>query len=120
MGIETWRDTAKRTIARVIQENPDADYKTFKKKLKDAYPFGRREHFPYKVWCEQQKLTLDTLYPEKKRVDPNEPSEGLFSPSNIDGGFNDNGMFVSFDLVREPQESTEQEFVLKYKANNKL
>jgi len=81
--MSTWKQAAKATIAKVIKENPDADYKTFKKKLKEAYPFGEREHFPYKVWLECQRHTLNLLYPNRMGRMRIQPEEGLFNPLNF-------------------------------------
>lgn len=80
---ETWRDVAKRTIAKVIEQNPDADYKTFKKLLREAYPFGERKQFPYKVWLDRQKRTLNLLYPNRLGRMRIQPEEGLFNPNNL-------------------------------------
>ena len=77
---ETWGEISKRVIAKVIEQNPDAEYKVFKKLLRDAYPFGRREHFPYKAWCKQQKHTLNTLFPNRDGRMIRQPEEGLFAP----------------------------------------
>lgn len=77
---DTWRDICKRVIGKVILENPNADYKTFKKLLREAYPFGERARFPYAVWCDQQKRTLKQLYPNRKGKMLEMPTEGLFAP----------------------------------------
>ena len=53
-----WRTASQRTIARVESECAGKTLAEFRKALKDAYPFGERAHFPYKVWCDEQKLAL--------------------------------------------------------------
>lgn len=74
----SWRNIAKRVIAKVINDNPNVDYKTFKKVLRDAYPFGERARYPYKVWCEQQKIAIEQLYPNRLGSMRIMPHEGLF------------------------------------------
>ena len=81
---ETWGDVSRRVIARVISENPNAEYKEMKKLLREAYPFGRREMFPYTAWCKAQKRALTTLFPEKMGVKKEVPNVGLFADeSNV-------------------------------------
>jgi hypothetical protein len=52
----TWRERAAQvigeTIDRVGLDDPDA----LKKALFDAYPFGKRKHYPYKVWLDEIKV----------------------------------------------------------------
>jgi len=49
----TWRDTCAPIIARVLAETKDQPEEKIKKALFEAYPFGEREHFPYKVWLDE-------------------------------------------------------------------
>lgn len=49
----TWRDSAKPVIAKVLQATKGQDEKEIKKALHDAYPFGERRYWPYKVWCDE-------------------------------------------------------------------
>lgn len=54
----TWRESAIRVIEKVIDQYGTTDPKELKKKLFEAYPFGQREHYPYKVWCEEVKKRI--------------------------------------------------------------
>jgi len=33
--------------------------------VKKAYPFGRRERWPYKIWCEEVRRYIPGLYPRR-------------------------------------------------------
>jgi len=47
----TWRDRSIAVIAEVRREHPDATGEELRGLLFDAYPFGMRQYWPYKVWC---------------------------------------------------------------------
>ncbi len=47
----TWRDEANR----VLREFYAKGHTPTKDELFEAYPWGMREYWPYKVWCEQVK-----------------------------------------------------------------
>lgn len=49
----TWREHAAPIIARVLRQTVGQDEKAIRRALHDAYPFGRREHWPYKVWLDE-------------------------------------------------------------------
>jgi hypothetical protein len=51
----TWRDKAKPIIARVLVENEGKTEAEIRAALRLAYPFGPREMFPYKIWCDEIK-----------------------------------------------------------------
>lgn len=72
----TWREEAKRVIMEVHESLPkDATLKQRKKALFDAYPFGLRRWFPYKMWCEEQKKYLAEYggpAPKKSKLQENE------------------------------------------------
>lgn len=48
-----WRSAAAPIIASVLKETAGQDEKAIKKALRDAYPFGERKYFPYKIWCNE-------------------------------------------------------------------
>lgn len=54
----SWRDIARPIIAKVILEHHGKP--TLKQVLYDAYPFGERQHFPYKIWLDEIKRQLGT------------------------------------------------------------
>jgi uncharacterized protein (TIGR02996 family) len=54
-----WRTRARRVIDRVLAGLPaDADEKTKRAAVREAYPFGPREHHPYKCWLAEVKAAL--------------------------------------------------------------
>jgi hypothetical protein len=53
MKYQSWRDSARPIIQKVLQEHQGKDEKEIRKALKDAYPFGERRYHPYKVWCDE-------------------------------------------------------------------
>ena len=46
----TWRQRSAEVIARVRAAYPTVTGEELRKLLRDAYPFGPREHHPYKAW----------------------------------------------------------------------
>ena len=63
----TWRDKARPIIAAVIASHPSADTNSLKRALRKAYPWGPREYYPYKIWCDEVRVQLG-LKPEKERA----------------------------------------------------
>jgi hypothetical protein len=54
----TWRDKAKPIIARVLVENEGKTEAEIRAALRLAYPFGPREMFPYKIWCDEIRVQM--------------------------------------------------------------
>ena len=54
----SWRERARITISREFEANPDLDHDAMKKALSEAYPFGGRENWPYKTWCDECRRQL--------------------------------------------------------------
>lgn len=50
---KSWRERAAPIIARVLAETAGQDEKAIRQALRDAYPFGSRENYPYAVWCDE-------------------------------------------------------------------
>ncbi|AVX04207.1 hypothetical protein MXMO3_01681 [Maritalea myrionectae] len=76
----TWRQAARRVIMEVHQSLPDdATLKQRKKALFDAYPFGLRRWFPYKMWCEEQKKYLANYGGPAPRSSKQEESHLVYS-----------------------------------------
>jgi len=70
--MSTWREQAAPIIQRVIH-NCRATGKTEKqirKALSDAYPFGPKKYWPYKVWLDEIKRQLhpETVNHYRQRV----------------------------------------------------
>lgn len=57
----TWREHCTLIIAEVIQEVGTDDMKALKKALVEAYPYGQKKLWPYKVWRSEirRQLKLD-------------------------------------------------------------
>lgn len=49
-----WSDRARAVIADVVEANPGADDVALLAAIDAAYPFGPREHFPYKAWLAER------------------------------------------------------------------
>lgn len=59
MKNRTWRDKARWVIYSTLRDLPEGtDKKIIRTLLRKAYPFGAREHWPYKVWCDEVRRTL--------------------------------------------------------------
>lgn len=54
----TWRDSAAPIIAGVIQRVGREDMAELHKALREAYPFGERRRWPYKVWRDEIRRQL--------------------------------------------------------------
>lgn len=73
----TWRESARPIIAQVLKETKGQPDKEIRKALRDAYPFGERKYWPYKVWCDEVKLQLG-LKKHKQFIQP-ENQTSLFN-----------------------------------------
>jgi hypothetical protein len=76
MGI--WRDEAAPIIAEVLQRVGTGDMNALRKALREAYPFGDRKCFPYKVWCSEIKRQLGRPLVGRKQQ-PGGKQSDLFS-----------------------------------------
>lgn len=56
-----WRDQAREVIDRVVKEHGTHDLDALEKAIRAAYPFGLREHWPYKVWNDEVRKTIKRL-----------------------------------------------------------
>jgi hypothetical protein len=77
---ETWRTISKRIIQRTIQDVGIEDIPALKCALRAAYPFGERKHFPYKMWCEEQRRAMILIMRKSKSI--KFPKGSLFSSKN--------------------------------------
>ncbi len=63
----SWRQQAQKVIFETLEKLPaTASLDEKRRALFDAYPFGPREHHPYKIWCDEVGITLGT----KKKPTP--------------------------------------------------
>lgn len=53
-----WAIDAKRTIRRVITENPGLGWPAMLAKVNKAYPFGWRGQAPYKIWLKARAKAM--------------------------------------------------------------
>lgn len=51
----SWRERAAPIIARVLESTAGQPEDEVRRALFDAYPFGPRQHFPYKTWLSEIK-----------------------------------------------------------------
>ena len=60
MKQRTWRDAAKATIQKALQEAEaqGLDAKATHTYVNAAYPFGARAYHPYKIWLSEMKRTF--------------------------------------------------------------
>jgi len=56
--MKTWRDSAGPKIAEVIARVGTEDPKALRKALREAYPYGERKYWPYKVWLSEIRRQL--------------------------------------------------------------
>lgn len=64
----TWREKARPVIAEVLAAHQGEDLKTIRRALKEAYPFGPRQHHPYQIWCDEVRSQLGLKrYPLRKK-----------------------------------------------------
>ena len=57
-GYGYWRGRSAPIITEVIERVGKDDMKALRKALREAYPFGAREYWPYKVWCSEVRIQL--------------------------------------------------------------
>lgn len=53
-----WRAYAAPIIAEVLEDHRESDEATLRAALRDAYPFGERRRWPYKVWLSEIRRQL--------------------------------------------------------------
>lgn len=68
----TWRAAAAPIIARVIREVGNDDPAALRRALREAYPWGQRSLWPYKVWRDEirRQLTGAGFIPREARPCP--------------------------------------------------
>lgn len=55
---DTWRDRWRPIIANVLKETAGQSEREIRKALREAWPGGLREYFPYKVWLDEIRVQL--------------------------------------------------------------
>ena len=70
MASRTWRERARPIIARVLKETQGQDEMVVRRALRDAYPFGQRQYWPYKAWLDEIQRQRGLKKPKPKEEDP--------------------------------------------------
>lgn len=73
----SWREHATPIIAKVLKETKGLEEKEIKKALREAYPFGEREYWPYKVWCDEVRKQRG--FKSHKKAEQPKNQTGLFN-----------------------------------------
>lgn len=61
MTASHWRARAREVIADVIERVGTADVEATIRAIDAAYPFGEREHWPYRMWLRERRAALTVL-----------------------------------------------------------
>jgi hypothetical protein len=69
-----WRRQSRRVIEAVLKDVPaDAPEKAVREAVSAAYPFGRREHHPYKMWLVEVRHALRQRFPPRPSEQDSNP-----------------------------------------------
>ena len=63
----SWRSEAALIIGQVIRQVGRQDMTALRKKLAEAYPWGARENYPYKVWLAEIRHQLGVAACNRKQ-----------------------------------------------------
>lgn len=61
MSASHWRLRAREVITDALQGVDVSDLNACKKAIDDAYPFGPREHWPYRMWLLERRAALAVI-----------------------------------------------------------
>lgn len=82
-----WRKAARAAIQQALSGLPqNASHQEIKSAIDNAYPFGFRELYPYKVWLEERRAYLRFLGVPTRMVksdDHNLRKRGYISPGQL-------------------------------------
>jgi hypothetical protein len=70
MSITTWRERAAPIVARVLRETKGKPEREVRAALREAYPFGERTYWPYKVWLDEVARQRGTRRPKARKGTP--------------------------------------------------
>ena len=80
--LSCWRRIAAPIIARVLAENAGKHEPEVRAALRSVYPFGPREHHPYRIWLDEirvqtgrRKLTLRERRMQGRPIPPPDPRQ---------------------------------------------
>ena len=63
---QTYREVSAPIVAEVVRRVGLADRKALREVLREAYPFGEREHWPYKAWLMEIKAQTGGLRNQRR------------------------------------------------------
>jgi hypothetical protein len=58
MMVSYWRRIAAPIIGRVLADNAGKPEAEVRAALRSAYPFGPREHHPYRIWLDEIRIQM--------------------------------------------------------------
>jgi len=82
--MRSWRERSAPIIAGVFADVGTDDMKKLRRALSDAYPYGEKKFWPYKVWCDEIRRQLglkppkDTPPAERKQFYRCDQTQDLF------------------------------------------
>jgi hypothetical protein len=76
-----WRVAARKAIQKAIADSAGKDDKDIRRAIKEAYPFGERARYPYKIWLDEVKALTGnrTVQYRQRRKKPQstDPNQGM-------------------------------------------
>lgn len=72
-SISYWRNHSRKIIRGVIESSKAKTLAQLKREISQNYPFGTREHYPYKIWLNEVGLQFGQKF--RKRPTPQEKLE---------------------------------------------
>lgn len=63
----TWYDESIAVIRQVVRDNPNVPEAELRRLVSKAYPFGPRQHWPYKAWCKAVNAILGPTLAQRNR-----------------------------------------------------
>lgn len=80
MTTSMWRIKAREIIAQVLAQHEGRPEPEIRRALRDAYPFGPRRYWPYKVWLDevQRQRQRGRYAPGANREEPDPDQLDLF------------------------------------------
>ena len=77
-----WRAHARKVIQAVMKKNAGKSEKEVRKAISDAYPFGERARYPYKIWLDEVQVQAGkkVKHPYRqplRKPEPADPSQAV-------------------------------------------
>ena len=70
-----WREQSAAVIAKVISEHGTEDNNALRRAISQAYPFGERRYYPYKIYLDETKKQLIKHHVYLYRKQHHEPTD---------------------------------------------